>query len=51
MVPGRLLTGPFPYPVKDMEITVRDGRIVAIDIPADPARPETLDVTGWETEG
>ncbi|MER6520577.1 hypothetical protein ACFWHQ_31675 [Streptomyces sp. NPDC060334] len=49
-MPRRLLTGPSPYPVKDMEFTVRGGRIVAIGILADPARLETLDVTGWETE-
>lgn len=33
-----------------MAFTARGGRIVAIDVLADPARLETLDVTEWETE-
>ncbi|MER6391780.1 sigma-70 family RNA polymerase sigma factor [Streptomyces sp. NPDC001523] len=49
-VPGVVTIPPDGRPVAVMAFTVRDGRIVAIDILADPARLESLDVTGWETE-
>lgn len=48
--PGVVTIWPGGRPVAVKAFTVRGGRIVAIDILADPARPETLDVTGWETE-
>ncbi|MFJ9080027.1 hypothetical protein ACIRO3_33010 [Streptomyces sp. NPDC102278] len=48
--PGVVTIPPGGRPVAVMAFTVRGGRIVAIDVLADPARLETLDVTGWETE-